>query len=118
MLARIHSVREDESGFTLTELLITVVILGVLAGIVVFAVAGFAKDGNKVACEADRRNVQIAAEAYHARTGAYPAGTDDATRLGILVTQGFLRQTPSTTHGYLITLSAAGVVGPLDCTPP
>ena len=40
MYKRIRDARKNESGFTLIELLIVIVILGVLAGIVVFAVAG------------------------------------------------------------------------------
>jgi general secretion pathway protein G len=114
---RARAIRNSESGFTLTELLITIVILGVLAGIVVFAVSAFSDDGQKVACETDRKSVEVAAEAFRARTGAYPSGTDDAARLGVLVSQGYLKEAPSTTNGYTITLSSAGAVGPADCTP-
>ena len=116
MLERVSEPRSQEHGFTLTELLITVVILGVLAGIVVFAVSSFTDDGKQVACEADRRNVEIAAEAYRAHNGTYPSGADDAARIGELVTLGYLKQVPQADKGYLITLSAAGAVGPADCS--
>ena len=41
VLQRLRAARKNESGFTLIELLIVIVILGVLAGIVVFAVGAF-----------------------------------------------------------------------------
>jgi prepilin-type N-terminal cleavage/methylation domain-containing protein len=115
VLQRIRAARENENGFTLTELLITIVILGVLAGIVVFAVGAFTNDGKTVACQTDRKNVEVAVDAFYAKTGAFPAGADDATRIGVLVTSGYLKEAPSTTHGYTITLTTGGVVGPATC---
>ena len=47
----VRQVRKDEGGFTLIELLIVIVVLGVLAGIVVFGVGTFRQD-------ADGRGVQ------------------------------------------------------------
>ena len=75
MLQRLRAARKNQDGFTLTELLIVIVILGVLAGIVVFAVACINERGVKSACAADKRTVITAVEAYHAQTGGYPAGT-------------------------------------------
>ncbi|HEU5270485.1 MAG TPA: prepilin-type N-terminal cleavage/methylation domain-containing protein [Jatrophihabitans sp.] len=73
MLQRIRKVRAVEAGFTLIELLIVVVILGVLAGIVVFAVSAFNNDGVTAACRSDVKNVEIASEAYYAKTGTWAA---------------------------------------------
>jgi prepilin-type N-terminal cleavage/methylation domain-containing protein len=106
VLQRFRAVRKSDNGFTLTELLITIIILGVLAGIVVFAVGAFTNDGKKVACETDRKNVEVAVDAYFAKTTAYPAGATDAARIGVLVTANYLKEAPSTTHG---------VVGPAVC---
>ena len=66
--------RRNENGFTLIELLIVIVILGVLAGIVVFAVGGIRDDATASACKADGKTVAVAAEAYNAKNGAYPGG--------------------------------------------
>src|SRR4051812_12540500 len=60
---RAASKSSDDSGFTLIELLIVIIILGVLAGIVVFAVGGITDRGAKSACKADIKNVEIASEA-------------------------------------------------------
>jgi prepilin-type N-terminal cleavage/methylation domain-containing protein len=106
MLDRIREARKNESGFTLIELLIVIVILGVLAGIVVFAVGGI-NDSSKVsACKSDAKNVEIASEAYYANANphAYAASID------ALVTAKFLREKPSTTNGYTISYNATGGV--------
>jgi general secretion pathway protein G len=73
MLKRLQEARKNEKGFTLIELLIVIVILGVLAGIVVFAVGGVTDKGKSAGCNADVKSVEVAAEAAFAQTGAYPA---------------------------------------------
>jgi len=88
MLQEIRRVRENEKGFTLIELLIVVVILGVLAGIVVFAVSNFNGQGVAAACKSDVKNVEIASEAYYAQKGA--VSPDVAT----LQTTNYLKDPP------------------------
>lgn len=101
MLQRLRAARRNQNGFTLTELLIVIVILGVLAGIVVFAVAGITDRGTKSACQADVRTVQTAVEAYHAEKNAYPATitllTDPTVKL--------LREVPNSTK-YTVSLDS------------
>ncbi|MFC0430079.1 type II secretion system protein [Kutzneria buriramensis] len=96
MLEQIRAARENESGFTLIELLIVIVILGVLAGIVVFAVSAFNNDGVAAACKSDAKNVEVASEAYYAKTGGW------ANDIPTLVTANYLKQAPSTSK-YTIT---------------
>jgi len=107
VLARMRAARETESGFTLIELLIVIVILGILSAIVVFGVSGITSKGNKAACQSDQKSVEVATEAMFAQTGAYPAAAADAQAL---VTAGLLRDLPSNTHGYAISLGAGGNV--------
>lgn len=68
----------EESGFTLIELMIVIVILGVLAGIVIFAVGGITDNGNVAACKSDVKTVDVAVEAYKAKNGSYPPNLDPA----------------------------------------
>lgn len=73
---RVNTARED--GFTLIELLIVIVILGILAGIVVFAVGTATTDSKLSACKADKKTLSTALEAYKAKKGVYPADADTA----------------------------------------
>ena len=114
MRQRIRAIRQSDSGFTLIELLIVIVILGVLAGVVVFAVNGITDRGVEAACKADKKTVEVAAEAYYAKNSTYPTDTTDDARLAALVTAKLLKQPPSKDH-YTITLSDTGVVGPAVC---
>ena len=99
----------NESGFTLIELLIVIVILGVLSGIVVFAVGGIQDRGNASACRTDKKTVQVAVEAYYAKNGTYPpAGDAGWLELTVGLNQ-LLRERPAGT-GYTITLGVGGLV--------
>jgi prepilin-type N-terminal cleavage/methylation domain-containing protein len=118
MRQRLRAVRAQQGtdgGFTLTELLIVIVILGVLTGIVVFAVGAFTDRGEEAACLADRKAVEAALEAYRAKEDAYPPAT--AAGMDELVTKQYLRGLPPTDN-YTISLEAAGtnvnVVGDLE----
>ena len=61
----------EEAGFTLIELLIVIVILGILAGVVVFSVGGITDRGNVAACKTDLSTVD--------RGGGGVPGQDTAT---------------------------------------
>ena len=65
--------KQDEKGFTLVELLIVIVILGILATIVVFSVRGLSNRANTNSCSIDLRSLKTAVEASRADTGNYPA---------------------------------------------
>ncbi len=64
----------DQRGFTLVELLVVVLILGVLAAVVVFSVGGISTRGKNASCLTEVREVRTAIEAYKAQsaTNVYP----------------------------------------------
>ncbi|HST66047.1 MAG TPA: prepilin-type N-terminal cleavage/methylation domain-containing protein [Mycobacteriales bacterium] len=92
--------RPGDRGFTLVELLIVIVVLGILSGIVLFGVARFRGDANLAACKADLSTVAIAADAYDAQTGSYPAD------VAALVTGQYLKSTPAGTFAFNGTTKA------------
>jgi prepilin-type N-terminal cleavage/methylation domain-containing protein len=105
MLNRLRAARErSDDGFTLIELLLVIIILGVLAGIVVFAVNGISDRGHASACKSDKKNVEIASEAYFSKWGEYAVTVErprqaDELRPHDLVFSGFLREKPGN-NGY------------------
>ena len=88
-----------DKGFTLVELLIVIVILGILATVTVFAVRGITDKGKTSACAADRKTLEVAAEAYAAQNGPYPPD------MAAMVSTGLLR---SASTNYTYTIGGAG----------
>ncbi len=96
MWKQIREARRNENGFTLIELLIVIVILGVLAGIVVFAVGGIQDKGQQNACKSDVKTVMVAAEAFYANGN----NSRYAATMLELQTAGLLHGVPDTTVSY------------------
>ena len=116
MYRRFQQVRKNDSGFTLTEMLIVIVILGVLSGIVVFAVSAFNNDGVTASCKSDVKTVEIASEAYYAKVGKYATAIDDDKHTSTtLVGAGYLKEAPSSAK-YTVTYTAGtGAVSSPSC---
>ena len=76
MLAKLRAAKSEESGFTLVELLVVIAILGILAGVVIFSVAGIQDSAQTSACKTEASTVKTAEEAYFAKNKTYGTATD------------------------------------------
>ncbi len=88
-----HPRRDD--GFSLIELLIVIVVLGILATVVVFSVRGIVDRGEQSSQEIDERVLVTALENYYARHGVYASEAQ-------LVAAGFIRD-ESQRHDVTVT---------------
>ncbi|MCU1394679.1 MAG: hypothetical protein JWM34_3107 [Ilumatobacteraceae bacterium] len=71
-----ESSSKRDKGFTLVELLIVIVILGILATVTVFAVRGITDKGTTSACKTDKSTIITGLESFYANntgTASYPA---------------------------------------------
>jgi prepilin-type N-terminal cleavage/methylation domain-containing protein len=98
VLDRIRTKQANDEGFTLVEMLIVIVVLGVLAGITVFGIATFRDDAEAAACDASVKTVSTAVDAYRAKNSAIPS-------LAQLVAADYIKEAPAG-----VSISAAGVV--------
>lgn len=76
--------REQDKGFTLVELLIVIVILGILATVTVFAVQGITDKAEENTCANDKASLQTAVESYFTLNGSYPTAWSDVVTANIL----------------------------------
>ena len=74
-----------QKGFTIVELLIVIVVIGILAALVITTYNGIQQKGRDTERETDLKALQGQLEAYYAQKGAYPAedqlGATSATNL-------------------------------------
>lgn len=89
-----HVEEKKDRGFTLVELLIVIVILGILATVTVFAVRGITTRGKEASCETDKKTLEVAVEAYWALNGSNPASE------AVLVTAQLLK---TESPNYVVT---------------
>ncbi len=99
--------KNQDKGFTLVELLIVIVILGILATVTVFAVRGITDKGQENACSVEKRTLDTAIEAYYAQNQADPAVVGD-------LVPTYLKELPDNTKwtfaaGPPASFTAAGV---------
>ena len=71
VLNKMKSIKRN-SGFTIVELLIVIVVIGILAAITIVAYSGITARANSTKAQSNAESAQKVAETYNADTGAYP----------------------------------------------
>ncbi|NLH87302.1 MAG: prepilin-type N-terminal cleavage/methylation domain-containing protein [Firmicutes bacterium] len=102
--------KRDQRGFTLMELMIVIVIIGVLAAIGVPAYKNYVTESKNNACAANKRTIETAAGMYWAATGEGLDGhdtlTDETDKLGEYLKNVKSLTCPwDKTKGYKVTIT-------------
>ena len=113
---------KKDKGFTLVELLIVIVILGILATVTVFAVRGITTRGEQSACAAEKKTLETAIETWYGESSGtktdggnagHPSGAD-------LAASGFIREYNAGSTKYTVTEGNGSTVSTVaagaDCT--
>jgi prepilin-type N-terminal cleavage/methylation domain-containing protein len=105
MLAQLRKKRQEDAGFTLVELLIVIVIIGILAAVVVLAVGGITKSGSDSACQGSKDAADAATVTYYAgnTASATPWPTTFALLTGATPPLLKLQQGVTATSGTVLT---------------
>ena len=70
------SIQKKQSGFTIVELLIVIVVIGILAGLVITTFSGIQQKARDTERETDIKAMHGQVEAFWAQKGYYPSLTD------------------------------------------
>jgi prepilin-type N-terminal cleavage/methylation domain-containing protein len=71
--------RQKDSGFTIVELLVVIVVIGILAAITIVSYSGITARANSKSDASNASSVLSAAQVVYANTGAYPATNASTT---------------------------------------
>ena len=92
LMKRLH---KNEKGFTLVELMVVVVIIGVLVAIAIPIFNNVQANAQKNACFANQRTIEGALNVYLADTGNYPSNTEATLNASHLLIGTYLQSAPT-----------------------
>ena len=102
--------RRRDGGFTLIELMIVIVVLGLVAATVLFAAGGLSDRGTRSVCAANLKQVETAEAAYFSQFESY-------TTIPDLVNRRLLRQAPvSSDYSIAVDLATGDVTSTPACS--
>lgn len=80
-------IKNRQTGFTIVELLIVIVVIGILVAIVIVSYTGITSTATERAVESDLANFKKKMELYKTRYGSYPASDAQLDVADVKVTQ-------------------------------
>lgn len=127
------SLKNKQSGFTIVELLIVIVVIGILAALVITTFSGIQQKGRNTERTTDVQAIASQLEAYYATGGSYPEfNTINTSTEGTTVFKGLdaeayrdptknagpdlLAIAPATGHYQYVALPAGCTTAANDCT--
>jgi prepilin-type N-terminal cleavage/methylation domain-containing protein len=105
-------------GFTLLEILVVIVVLGILAAVVIFALGGTVAKTSVAACQQDGATVASAMADFNTQNSNYPGGVTQALLLSGTPANGnnpYLQSWPNNLPHYAFAIST-GVGAPGNAT--
>lgn len=69
---------KKNTGFTIVELLVVIVVIGILAAITMVSYSGVKNKADTAKNQSNASSIQKAVASYYASNGSYPAWTDDS----------------------------------------
>jgi len=117
--------RRQNSGFTLVEILIAIVVVGILATVAIVGIGGLTKSGNKSACTTSADAAKAAAAAYYADKSVWPTNLAQVVAngqyevpTGVTASSGALSASKGTDWTFTLTGVGSGPIGVSGCACP
>ncbi len=107
--------REEDEGFTLIEILIAIVLVGILSAVAVVGISNLVGKGTASACTATMDASKAASAVYFASNNAYPSTFTQLTAAGstgapLAAPSGSTVAATTITNGWVLTMTP-GVTG-------